>query len=50
VIRAPNRIFEESESRGDLSKEKSPLSFYKPQLPKSAFGLTDPTKEIKDIY
>jgi hypothetical protein len=28
VIWTPNRIFEKSESRGEISKEKSPLRFY----------------------
>ncbi|MCU1322232.1 MAG: hypothetical protein JWM43_1881 [Acidobacteriaceae bacterium] len=30
VIRVPNRVFEKSESRGEISKESSPLRFYEP--------------------
>jgi hypothetical protein len=30
VIWVPNQVFEKSESRGEISKEKSPLRFYEP--------------------
>ncbi|MBB5318087.1 hypothetical protein [Tunturibacter empetritectus] len=30
AIWVPNRVFEKSESRGEISKENSPLRFYEP--------------------